>query len=426
MKKLKLWLTLGIILSFLVISGASYAYQALEVDGNGYASIVDASQAGLNMGLSDFMVEGWIKASTTGTGNQRIVSKDSTQLYFMRLNGSDGYLLAHISDGSNTSTATGISDLRDGKRHYIVLIVDRSSSTGMQLYLDGSTHGSAANPTSVGTLDNGDDFHVGVRTGVLDNPFYGQIDELRIWNFGKDGLPADYATYITWRATARNIFLDISEYDSGAWNGYADADRTEMVTDGGLENWTGDTSDDWTEQFESAGIRDITDETVQVHGGSHASKHECTNNDGTSINILQLGKTLAANKYYEMSAWVYFPTRTAGDIQVMAWNATDGIWASATLASTNAAYEQLAVVGAPTVAAGNAPNLKFLNETTTGIVYFDDASLKRVGLVAHYKFNGDYTDETSNSNTLTAGGSGNAFPGYTLKKQKIISPAWIR
>ena len=36
------------------------------------------------------------------------------------------------------------------------------------------------------------------------------------------------------------------------------------------------------------------------------------------------------------------------------------------------------------------------------------------------KFGGDYVDETANNNDLTAAGSGNVFPGYTLKKKRVI------
>ena len=47
---------------------------------------------------------------------------------------------------------------------------------------------------------------------------------------------------------------------------------TEKATDGGLEAWTGDTPDNWTEDGESPGVRDITKETTEIHGGSAAVK----------------------------------------------------------------------------------------------------------------------------------------------------------
>ncbi|KKK49677.1 hypothetical protein LCGC14_3132640, partial [marine sediment metagenome] len=64
-------------------------------------------------------------------------------------------------------------------------------------------------------------------------------------------------------------------------------------------------------------------------------------------------------------------------------------------------------------------------ETGNEVVWIDNISIKRIGKVAHYKFNGNYLDEGSNNNDLTAGGTGNVFLGYTLKKCKIISPYLI-
>ena len=49
------------------------SYQELELNGSGFASIADGSQAGLNMGLSDFMVE--VVMEYKASSYQRIVDK---------------------------------------------------------------------------------------------------------------------------------------------------------------------------------------------------------------------------------------------------------------------------------------------------------------------------------------------------------------
>ena len=194
------------------------SYQALELNGSGYASIADGSQAGLDMGLSDFMIEGWIKADADGPdANQRIFSKAGSTYWLLRLDSSGQ--LNGIIYSSNASAVTGTIDLRDGRWHYFCLVVDRSSATGMQLYLDGATEGSASNPTAVGNLDNASPFYIGT-FDMTTQMFYGLIDEARIWNFGVDSLPADYATYIAWRVVGRNRFLPTSEYDSDSWASY--------------------------------------------------------------------------------------------------------------------------------------------------------------------------------------------------------------
>lgn len=195
------------------------SYQALELNGNGYASIANASQAGLNMGLSDFMIEALIKANADGPDtDQRITSKQNGGYHIFRLNTS-GQLNSRLYDGTNTAVATGTTDLRDGLWHYVCLSVDKSSATGMQLYLAGSTEGSSANPSVLGNLDSTGDFYIGAWF-ESSQMFYGLLDEIRIWNFGVDVLPEDYATYIAWRAAGRNRFLATSNYDSNSWASY--------------------------------------------------------------------------------------------------------------------------------------------------------------------------------------------------------------
>jgi len=393
------------------------SYQCLRLDGNGYVSIADASTAGLDMGLSDFMVEARIKSASTSLG--QIISKYGVDGagYQVRMD-DDGDFHGTIREGANIVGHSITANLNDDSWHDIVLVFDRSGT--MHFFKDGVTLGVSASIAAVGNIDTTGNFIVGQVVGA--QYFIGLIDCVRVWNFGYNGLPADYAAYITWRAQGRNVFLDISEYSAGAWNGYADAVRTEVLTDPGLENWTGDALDDWTEYGESAGVRDITDEQVVVHGGSHAAKFEVTNNDGTSFNIRQ-NLVLSAGKYYSVSIWYHFPTRTAGGLWGGVWDTAWHQPVNTTSTTVDWTYGEIVWVYG-----GGAVYIQehFYNETTTGILYLDDFSIKRVGLVAHYKFEGDYTDETSNSNDLTAGGTGNTFPGYTLKREKIISPAWVR
>ena len=159
---------------------------------------------------------------------------------------------------------------------------------------------------------------------------------------------------------------------------------TEFVTDGGLENWTDDTPDDWTEEDESAGVRDITKETTEIHGGSAAAKLEATLNDGTSFYITQI-PPLQSNKFYTVSGWIYFPTRTLGNITFYIWTDEDQQHWIAQLSSTNAEYTHYTKIITLTGVTGILIVCRILDETTTGIVYFDDISVRDVDLIArHY------------------------------------------
>lgn len=279
----KKWLCIGLSLLLLfVFATLSHAsYQALRLDSNGYASIADGSQTGLDMGLSDFMVEMRVKL-TVPTINQ----PSATFAYlFSKYTPGEPYYEAYfakstqtiefaIDDGVNyVYVACSASYVDDLKWHSLFFVVDKDDATGFEMYVDGIevAYTNQDDLTSMGNLDNTSEFTIGCEGALHTRRVSSFIDESRIWNFGLDGLPADYLAYIAWRAQGRNVYLATSEYDSNSWASYV------------------------------------------------------TNN-----------------------------------------------------------------------------------------------------LSAHYKFEGDYLDETDNDNDLTAGGTGNVFPGYTLKKRKIISPSLVK
>jgi len=323
------------------------SYIALRLDGNGYASIADASQAGLDMGLSDFMLEARVKLTVPTVNQPETYSclfdkYVITGLYEVFLESAAEKIWFNIKDAG--PSARGLecasSYIDDLKWHNLIFVADRDQITGLELYIDGAevTYLNQLDPTSVGSLDNNAVFAIGATGTVFDSKMNGQMDEVRVWNFGYGGLPADYATYIAWRAAGRNVFLDISNYSSGSWNLYADAVRTEL------------------------------------HDGA-----------GTVAGMV-VGK-----KYGYVTATPHTLDYTGGTLE---------------------------------------DNGVFTATHTTGTIASGDANdhVRRVGLVARWKFEGNYLDEGSNDNDLTAGGTGNAFPTYTLKPHKIISPltGWLK
>lgn len=151
----------------------------------------------------------------------------------------------------------------------------------------------------------------------------------------------------------------------------------EKVTDTGIENWDNNTPDDWTEDGEMGGVRDITNEAAEIHWGGHAVKFEATNAGGVTFEITQ-DITLVAGVQYEFRCWIDFPVRTAGSINIKVRNGVDGDMAVTTLAVTHSGYQLFTALFTPTQVA-NVVHLQFLNETVTGIAYFDDVSVKQVG-----------------------------------------------
>jgi len=422
------------------------SYQALRLDGNGYASIADASQKGLNMGFSDFMIEGWVKYSR----DVGVYFEDQIITKQLHTNPYTGWYLSQNANNNATKFgicesqaiyANAISDIayNDNQWHYTVGIADRSNATGLKLYIDGSevSYQTQDNPTIVGSIDNSVVAEISGRDGgnLL---WKGLIDEIRIWNFGKDGLPVDYADYIAWRYTHPSN--DISEYSAGAWNGYADANRIERITYGALDDDNGDfegagadgtdisTNTDWLKYCCSAEVDDEAGSGVTTYNGStYCCKiHSAI---GDYPNIVMSGVNLHAaftvGDWYEISFDYKVLNCTGARLRVCnAENETD-INSQLTSTSWTTIRQVFQLIG------NNEMRLYVYshgstNPTGNEVVWIDNISIKRIGLVAHYKFDGDYTDETSNSNDLTEGESGNTFPGYTLKKNKIIAPAWVR
>ena len=403
------------------------SYQGLLLDGNGYASISDASQAGLDMGLSDFMIEGLYKP--------RILDSDINYdevIFSKRESGNDRYYFRFrkstlfqfygvVTSAVYTNSATLSPVMSKGRWNYFALVFDRSADV-IYVYINGTLAGTTGALGATGIVfTNAGLVEIGAHNGI--NLLDGLFDEHRIWNFGLNGLPADYAAYITWRSQGRNRFLPLSDYAGGAWVPYADADRTEKVVDGGLENWTGDLLDDWSEYRLSGGVRDLFDENGtgggNKHGGSHAAKLEATLNDGTTDFYLQQIISLTANKYYSFKGWYYFFARTVGECRAYLQEMDGYTTLSMPLDTSSLVGDYTYFEGVFQAADANHCIILMSRNETTGIVYFDDISVKRVGLVGHWKFDGNLVDEIG-QNDLTEGGTGNLFPTYSLKREKII------
>ncbi len=398
---------------------------ALTLNGSGYASIADGSQAGLNMGYSDFMIEVWFKTSYQGGSYQGLVEKISTfgeiGGYDLILRQSDGALRFEINDAdTNLVQAFRGSGYHDGSWHYGVMVVDRGSDVG-QIYVDGAKVGGDVDISSItASLDNNSSFTIGQYQAA----FYGSFDEVRIWNFGKDGLPADYAAYITWRHTHPHDAL--SGYDSDAWAGYADALRTERITYGALDDDNSDfegagadgtsisTNTDWGQYHCSAEIDDEAGSGVNTYNGSDfcCKIHTATGKyPANSLIGANFDAAFTVGEYYELSFDYKVLNCTDARLRIKNAAGTPLDYINLTSTSWDTEHHVFQLLTDADMEL-NIYSHVGTDETGNEVVWIDNISIKRVGLVAHWKFNGDYTDETTNSNDLTAGGSGNSFDEY--------------
>jgi hypothetical protein len=119
----------------------------------------------------DFSAEFWINYEATAAAAPSLMKRGNEA--------SDGWLIeltaaslvkftAH--DSSDTATITATTAIDDGEWHHIVVSVDRDSTTGMQIYVDGQADATAVDPTDMAlTLDGGTTI---VMTGVNNETFY--------------------------------------------------------------------------------------------------------------------------------------------------------------------------------------------------------------------------------------------------------------
>ena len=180
-----------------MLNGAGYGSgkvgQAFNLDGAN-DRINATNSAALNFGVgADFSIEAWIKPLTNNTtyGVTTIVDKRNapnvSQGLGYEISLVNGKVACRLSDSlANVGTGYGPAgpDLRmDGNFHHVAMTVDRDSTTGGKLYVDGAV-GLTFDPTvEPGNLSNNEPVRSGNHaTASLNCYFKGIIDEPGIYN----------------------------------------------------------------------------------------------------------------------------------------------------------------------------------------------------------------------------------------------------
>ncbi len=160
--------------------GAGYLFDG-DID---HINIGNPSE--LNFGSStDFSMTAWVKSSDLGspTGNQaRVVSKQDTNTpffgYIFRVGSDTGLLNCAILSSGGSPSATGITNITDGRWHHLTCVYDRSTS--IKVYVDGVLEDTDS-VASTGNIDVSDNFWIGGQE-TLTREFKGTIDEVAVFN----------------------------------------------------------------------------------------------------------------------------------------------------------------------------------------------------------------------------------------------------
>lgn len=120
----------------------------------------------------DFSCEFWMKLEATTAAVPNLVTRGDEDADGWNIELSTGSLITFtIHDGTHAAAAiTGATVIDDGEWHHVVASVDRSSATGMNLYVDGVADATAVTPAAVtDAMDGGSDI---VLTGVASEEIY--------------------------------------------------------------------------------------------------------------------------------------------------------------------------------------------------------------------------------------------------------------
>jgi len=218
---------------------------ALTFDGiDDHIKVADHPE--LNFGESDFTIDAWIR-TREADGFRPIVDKRNpgpTDLpfgyTFFLQDGNLGFRInTDIAFGSGTSagaTSTG-PNLADGEWHFVAVTVERGSTTGGKLYVDGALIHTFDTTPLIGDADNRSPLIIASRNRFfgppVDNFFDGQLDEIEI--FHRDLTAAEILAI--YEADRLGKCKEGGEIHGMKWddrNGNGVLDRGEE----GLEGWT--------------------------------------------------------------------------------------------------------------------------------------------------------------------------------------------
>ncbi len=186
-------------INFATPSGATYA-PAVVSQGFSFDGVNDGVTAAHDNALNlvtaedEVTVAAWIKplANTTTYGVMSVIGKryapnayTTTGYEMFLINGVPGFQIMN-SSGVATFIATG--DLRNGSYHHVAVTMDRNSTTGGKIYVDGTAI-LTFNPTVLaGSLANNDPVRIGVHPQPGFNGWYkGIIDEPTIYRRALSG-----------------------------------------------------------------------------------------------------------------------------------------------------------------------------------------------------------------------------------------------
>ena len=387
----------------------------------------------LYIGESDFMCS-VVASYAIGAGYPRIMNSSATpgfELYFNPAGGSGRNIAVNVSDDGLNHYVQGPGFSDHGLVRNIDAIFDRD---GNCWYADdGIIEGSSNISAESGDLSRSN----------ITIPNHTAIDGARFFNFGKDGLyvtgtlgngdfeirvgnssgDALYDETSPYSATAPGGLIPDqykSPYETLPKLGYsaiANANRTNAWT-GDRVDFEGNTLDGWVTG--GANLL-VVASGEQQRNGTHSLKSTYINSTTPLCNHWM--SEAAANKTHEVVGYTYIPSGwTGGNVYWYVTNLTGSTVRSTVVADGSVvdSWQRMSMILDLAADASGRVNIRSQGTpTVSGVVYFDDFSVKEIGEVAHWRFDDDLTDETDNNLTLTGSPTYTTSNLLSLKHREV-------
>ncbi|MEZ4774090.1 MAG: LamG-like jellyroll fold domain-containing protein [Bacteroidia bacterium] len=214
---------------FLHTTMSAQAGYTLDFDGS--SSYVEIPHdASFNIGSGDFTVEGWIKASGSGT-TRTILDKDNMFGGSLRIGLTFGDKLECVTaiSGDGDHTVTSAASIGAEWTHFAVL---RSGST-LYVYINGLLDNS--NAGGLYDFDNSESLFLGAdyAFGGQYNIFSGKMDDIRIWSDARSQAEIQGNMYRTLTGSEANL---VSWYQMSNGSGTTLTDNSDNANNGTLYN----------------------------------------------------------------------------------------------------------------------------------------------------------------------------------------------
>ncbi|MFC1647242.1 DUF2341 domain-containing protein [Patescibacteria group bacterium] len=153
---------------------------------NDYINVGNPASGILDFGATDsFVLEAWIKTSSTPSTQANIISKYTGNALYELFMASDGRVALQIrgSNGVGLSTVYSTSYLDDGQWHHVAGVRNVTDDK-IYIYVNGVNENSTTDSTTA-TLAGTGNFFISDRDSVDNYFFPGSLDDVRIYNYAR-------------------------------------------------------------------------------------------------------------------------------------------------------------------------------------------------------------------------------------------------